>query len=70
MIGKKWEIIEMYKDMLIYKKDGTIHFGNKNFDSVRPKSVLSAKNLITRYINKLNKKERNSLKYLKIEKGE
>lgn len=65
MIGKKWEIIEIYKDMLIYKKDDTIHFGNKNFDSVRAKSVLSAKNLITRYINKLNKKERNSLKYLK-----
>ena len=48
MIGKKWEIIEMYKDMLIYKKDDIIHFGNKNFDSVRPKSVLSAKNLIRR----------------------
>lgn len=67
MLGKNWEIIEMYKDILIYKKNDTIHFGNKNFDSVRAKSILSAKNLITRHINKLSNKERNSLKYLKYE---
>lgn len=42
MIGKNWEIIEMYKNMLIYNKNGTIHFGNKNFDSIKAKSVLIA----------------------------
>lgn len=67
MIGKNWNVIETYKDMLIYEKEGTLLFGNKSFTSARAKSLTSAKNLITRYINKLSKSERSSLKYLKYE---
>ena len=67
MIGKNWEIIEFYKDMLIYRKDNILYFGNKNYTNLKPKSVMSAKNLITRYVNKLTKREKTSLKYLKYE---
>lgn len=67
MIGKNWKVIEFYKNMLIYKKDNNLYFGNKNYTSSRLKSVMSAKNLITRYINKLTKREKTSLKYLKYE---
>ena len=67
MIGKNWEIIEFYKDMLIYRKDNILYFGNKNYTNAKSKSVKSAKNLITRYVNKLTKREKISLKYLKYE---
>ena len=67
MIGKNWEIIEFCKDMLIYRKDNILYFGNKNYTNVKPKSVMIAKNLITRYVNKLTKREKTSLKYLKYE---
>lgn len=67
MIGKNWKVIEFYKNMLIYKKDNSLYFGNKNYTSSRLKSIMSAKNLITRHINKLTKKEKISLKYLKYE---
>lgn len=67
MIGKNWEIIEFYKDMLIYRKDNILYFGNKNYTNARSKSVMSAKNLITRHINELTKREKTSLKYLKYE---
>ena len=67
MIGKNWEIIEFYKDMLIYRKDNILYFGNKNYTNAKSKNLRSAKNLITRYINKLTKKEKTSLKYLKYE---
>ncbi len=66
MIGKNWEIIQEYKDMLIYKKNGILLFGNKNYRNSRAKNIKSAKNLITRYINKLSKKEIKNLKYLKF----
>lgn len=70
MIGKKWEIVGFYKDMLIYYKtdflgNKYIEFGNKSFTSARAKNVRSAKILITKYINKLNKREKKSLKYLR-----
>lgn len=65
MIGKKWELVGFYKDMLIYYKEGVLHFGNRHYTNVCSKNVLSAKNRITRYINKLSKKERQSLKYLR-----
>lgn len=67
MIGKNWKVVEFYKNMLIYKKDNSLYFGNKNYTSSRLKSVMSAKNLITRHINKLTKREKTSLKYLKYE---
>ena len=67
MIGKNWEIIEFYKDMLIYRNDNILYFGNKNYTNAKSKSVKSAKNLITRYVNKLTKREKISLKYLKYE---
>lgn len=65
MIGKNWKIITFYKDMLIYRKNDNLYFGNKTYTSDRPKNLRSAKNLITRYINKLSKKEKARLKYLK-----
>lgn len=65
MVGKKWEIICMYKDMLIYRKNGCLEFGNKNYTNGRAISVRSAKNLITRYINKLSKRDKRSLSYIK-----
>lgn len=64
---KNWEIIESYKDMLIYKKDNILYFGNKSYTNAKSKSVKSAKNLITRYINKLSKRENARLKYLRYE---
>lgn len=67
MIGKNWKIIEFYKNMLIYEKDNKLCFGNRNYTNARPKSVRSAKILITKYINRLNSSKKNSLKYLKYE---
>ena len=67
MIGKNCKIIGFYKDMLIYERDNILYFGNKNYTSSRAKSIRSAKNLITRYINKLTIKNKRSLKYLKYE---
>lgn len=67
MIGKDWKIICEYKNMLIYENDGQLCFGNKKFTSTRPISVLSAKNRVTRYINKLSNREKKSLYYLKYE---
>ena len=64
---KNWEIIGFYKDMLIYRKENILYFGNKHYTNAKPKSVMSAKNLITRYVNKLTKREKTSLKYLKYE---
>lgn len=61
-------IITTYKDILIfYDKNGNLAFGNKKYTCYRAKSVRSAKNRITRYINKLSKRERRSLPYLKYE---
>lgn len=61
-------IITTYKDMLIfYDKNGKLTFGNKKYTCCRAKNLRSAKNLITRYINKLSKRERRSLPYLKYE---
>lgn len=70
MIGKNWEIVEFYKDMLIYYKTNKynqkiLYFGNRQFNSERPVSVRSAKILITRYINKLSARNQKQLKYLK-----
>lgn len=67
MIGKKWELVGFYKDMLIYYKEGELLFGNKHYTNRCSKSIKSAKNRITRYISKLNKSERQSLKYLRYE---
>lgn len=67
MIGKNWKIICEYKNMLIYENNGQLCFGNKKFTSTLPISVLSAKNRITRYINKLSKREKRNLYYLKYE---
>lgn len=67
MIGKNWEIIEFYKDMLIYRKNNILYFGNKNYINAKSKNLRSAKNLITRHINKLTKREKIRLKYLKYE---
>ena len=71
MIGKNWEIVGFYKDMLIFYKTSAcggkyLVFGNKCYQSIKPKNIRSAKNLITRYINKLNKKKKKSLKYLRF----
>ena len=70
MIGKNWEIVQYYKDMLIYYKTNKynqkiLYFGNRVFNSQRPRSIRSAKILITRYINKLSAREQKRLKYLK-----
>lgn len=67
MICKNWEIIDFYKNMLIYKKDNNLYFGNKHYTNARPKNIRSAKILITRYINRLTKRQKISLKYLKYE---
>lgn len=67
MIGKNWKIIEFYKDMLIYEKNNKLYFGNRSYTNARPKSVRSAKILITKHINRLNTNKKNSLKYLKYE---
>lgn len=61
-------VITEYKNMLIfYDKNGNLAFGNKKYTCYRAKNLRSAKNLITRYINKLSKRERRSLPYLKYE---
>lgn len=70
MIGKNWEIVGYYKDMLIYYKTNKynqkiLYFGNRHFNSERPVSIRSAKILITRYINKLSVRNQKRLKYLK-----
>ena len=70
MIGKNWEIVEFYKDMLIYYKTNKynqkiLYFGNRQFNSEKPVSIRSAKILITRYINKLSRRNQKRLKYLK-----
>lgn len=67
MIGKNWEIISMYKDMLIYRKNDVLYFGNKKYTNTKSKNLRSAKILITKYINKLNESEKQSLKHLKYE---
>lgn len=67
MIGKNWEIIEFYKNMLIYKKSNNLYFGNKHYTNSKSKNIRSAKILITKYVNKLSKREKRSLKYLKYE---
>lgn len=67
MIGKNWEIIEFYKDMLIYRKNNILYFGNRHYTDYRAKSVRSAKYLITRYVNKLSNREKRQLKYSKYE---
>ena len=60
-------IITEYKNMLIfYDKNGDLVFGNKKVKFYTAKSVRSAKNRITRYINKLSKREKRSLLYLKL----
>lgn len=60
-------IITEYKNMLIfYDKNGNLVFGNKKVKFYTAKSVISAKNRITRYVNKLSKREKRSLLYLKL----
>ena len=60
-------IIENYKNMLIfYNKMGNLAFGNKKITCYGAISLRSAKNRITRYINKLSKREKRSLLYLKL----
>lgn len=60
--------LETYKNMLIYyNKNGKLVFGNKKYTCYSVISVRSAKNRITRYINKLSKREKRSLPYLKYE---
>lgn len=60
--------LETYKNMLIYyNKNGKLVFGNRKYTCYKAKSLRSAKNLITRYINKLSKREKRSLSYLKYE---
>lgn len=63
------EIIENYKHFTIYSKDNNIFYRNNNLISARPKSVLSAKNLITRYIKTLSKKDQKRLKYQEFKRG-
>lgn len=70
MIGKNWEIVGYYKDMLIYYKINTfgqkiLYFGNKEYNSQKAVSIRSAKILITKYINKLTERNQKKLKYLK-----
>ena len=70
MIGKNWEIVQYYKDMLIYYKTNKynqkiLYFGNRQFNTEKPVSIRSAKILITRYINKLSPRNQKRLKYLK-----
>lgn len=63
--------LETYKNMLIYyNKNGKLVFGNKKYTCYKAKNLRSAKNLITRYINKLSKREKRSLPYLKYEPKE
>lgn len=60
-------VITNYKDMSIfYDKNGNLAFGNKKITCYSVISLRSAKNRITRYINKLSKKEKRNLLYLKI----
>ena len=75
MIGKKWKIVEFYKDMLIYYRfdcfgNPILEFGNKNYTYASAKSIRSAKIRITKYINKLSDRQKKSLKYLKYEMKE
>ena len=61
-------IITEYKNMLIYyDRNGDLVFGNKKVKFYTAKNVRSAKNRITRYINKLSKREKRNLPYLKHE---
>lgn len=60
---EKMVIIETYKHFTIYSKGGKVFYRNASFISARPKSVLSAKNLITRHIKKLSKSNQKRLKY-------
>lgn len=57
-LGKKDILITTYKNMMIYYHDGTLLFGNGCYTSAKAKSLKSAKNLITRYINRKNKKNK------------
>ena len=62
------EKLEIYKNMLIYyDKNGKLVFGDKKYTCYKAKNLRSAKNLITRYINKLSKREKRRLSYLKYE---
>lgn len=65
MKEKNSKIVEEYKDMLIYYKDGVLCFGNRKYTRYNLKSIRSCKNRITRYVNSLNKREKRSMKYLK-----
>lgn len=59
------KVIQRYKNMSIfYDKNNNLCFGNKSFTSYKPISILSAKNRITRYINKLSNKDKARLKYI------
>lgn len=60
--------IENYKGFTIYENNfKMICFKNKKYNHIGCRSVKSAKNRITRAINKMNKRERRSLNYLKLE---
>lgn len=61
------KIITEYKNMLIYyDKNDNLVFGNKKVKFYTAKNVRSAKNRITRYINKLSKRKKRNLQYLKL----
>lgn len=67
MLGKKDNLICYYKDMAIfYDKNGKLVFGNRSYRYYGAKNIRSAKIRITKYINKLNKKEKDSLKYIML----
>ena len=63
------KIITNYKHFTIYEKDNHIYYRNINIISAKPKSILSAKNLITRRINKMSERQKQQLKYLEFERG-
>lgn len=63
-------IKEYYKDMLIttFGYDNKFIIANKNYINVRPKSVRSAKILITKYVNSLPQGKKSKLKYLRTDR--
>lgn len=62
------EILETYKHFTIYKKNDHLYFRNNTYINSIPTSLKSAKNRITRYINKLSEREKKQLKYKEYKK--
>ena len=59
------EPIMYYKNMLIFREGADYRFKNEGYTCFKCTSIRSAKIRITKYINKLTKREKASLKYLK-----